>query len=368
MFIKWVKKFINIKMDKTIYLTNKEIKVISTEDYHVFLSHKNNQKIIGTHSGSFHADEVLACVMSKYTTPFRDSWIIRSRNLDILKEADIVCDVGAVFDPNTNRFDHHMKEFTEVFEDEKKIKMSSAGLVYKYWGKNVIENLLKEWSIWEKNEQYMEAIYKNLYNNFICYVDANDNGISRYPDDIKPKYSNNTSYHHRIGRLNPEWTEENIDQSVRFKLAMDVAEEEFTAQLKTIVKSYIPSLDIVKEAIDNRKTFHESGKIIFLSKCCPWKEHLYNLETELNIPGEIEYVIYGDGNEGFRVQTVPISPGAFGFRGRGLYHKWRGLQPGDLVKESGINDIVFVHSSGFIGGAKSLESAIKMANYSLVTE
>jgi uncharacterized UPF0160 family protein len=367
MFTKYVFKYI-FKMEKKNYLTNKEIKVISTEDYDVFTSHKNNQKVIGTHSGSFHADEVLACVMTKYTTPFRDSWIIRSRNLNILKEADIVCDVGAIYNPESNRFDHHMKEFTEVFEEEKKIKMSSAGLVYKHHGKNVIENLLHEWNLWESNSIYLDTIYKNLYFNFICYVDANDNGISQYPDEVKPKYSNNTSYAHRIARLNPEWNEEGQDQSERFKLAMDVAEEEFVSQLKVIVKSFIPSLDIVKQSIADRKNFHDSGKIIFLSKCCPWKEHLNNIEEELGIKNEIEFVIFGTSNEGFRVQTVPAQLGAFAFRGKGLHQKWRGLKPEDLVKESAIDDIVFVHASGFIGGAKSLESAKKMAWESLNAE
>lgn len=33
----------------------------------------------------------------------------------------------------------------------------------------------------------------------------------------------------------------------------------------------------------------------------------------------------------------------------------------ELITVSGIPDIVFVHNSGFIGGAKSYESTLKMA-------
>lgn len=63
---------------------------------------------------------------------------------------DIVIDVGAVYDPARNRYDHHQKEFDEVFGDgtfpypasktagrelekgkEFSIKLSSAGLVWK---------------------------------------------------------------------------------------------------------------------------------------------------------------------------------------------------------------------------------------------
>lgn len=36
-----------------------------------------------------------------------------------------------------------------------------------------------------------------------------------------------------------------------------------------------------------------------------------------------------------------------------------------LVKKSNIEDIVFVHNNGFIGGAKSYESTLKMAIDSL---
>lgn len=39
-----------------------------------------------------------------------------------------------------------------------------------------------------------------------------------------------------------------------------------------------------------------------------------------------------------------------------------------MAKVSGINDAVFCHASGFIGGAGSYESALKMATISLEAE
>lgn len=64
---------------------------------------------------------------------------------------DVVIDVGGVYDPARNRYDHHQREFDEVFGDgtfpypsskiggrqleegkEFSIKLSSAGLVWKY--------------------------------------------------------------------------------------------------------------------------------------------------------------------------------------------------------------------------------------------
>jgi len=44
---------------------------------------------------------------------------------------------------------------------------------------------------------------------------------------------------------------------------------------------------------------------------------------------------------------------------------WRGLRGKELQEISGINDIEFVHHAGFIGGAWSFESAIKMGEVGL---
>lgn len=44
---------------------------------------------------------------------------------------DAVLDVGGVYDPSRDRYDHHQKGFEEVFGHGFKTKLSSAGLVYK---------------------------------------------------------------------------------------------------------------------------------------------------------------------------------------------------------------------------------------------
>lgn len=40
---------------------------------------------------------------------------------------------------------------------------------------------------------------------------------------------------------------------------------------------------------------------------------------------------------------------------------WRGLRDQDLEEKSGIEGTIFVHASGFIGGCKTKEGAMKMA-------
>jgi len=56
---------------------------------------------------------------------------------------DIVVDVGAEYDPARQRYDHHQREFTTTFDDKHTVtKLSSAGLVYKHFGKEVLASIV----------------------------------------------------------------------------------------------------------------------------------------------------------------------------------------------------------------------------------
>lgn len=74
---------------------------------------------IGTHDGIFHCDEVLACFLLKQLPTYAEAKIIRSRNDSVLKDCDIVVDVGAVFDSATHRYDHHQRGFNETMDSIK---------------------------------------------------------------------------------------------------------------------------------------------------------------------------------------------------------------------------------------------------------
>lgn len=69
---------------------------------------------IGTHSGVFHCDDALACFMLKCLPRYKGAQIIRSRDESILKDCDVVVDVGGVYDPDAQRFDHHQRGFVET--------------------------------------------------------------------------------------------------------------------------------------------------------------------------------------------------------------------------------------------------------------
>lgn len=325
-----------------------------------------NLKIVVTHSGAFHADEVLGSVLIKFIPGYANHIILRSRNKDIWNLGDIVIDVGGIFDPKTLRYDHHMSSFKEIFDENvSKINLSAAGLVYKYHGKEIITNLLQVWGKFDELKESIDKIYLNIYQKLILYVDGVDNGVDQYPESKgRELYTNRTSYGSRVSRLNPSILNSN-NSNKQFLAAQSLAQDEFLEILKFLVFLHYPSYNIVLNSFLVRKSFHTSGRIMMLPQEIMFKEHLLKIEEEHGLSGEILYVLTQTKKEGVRLMTVPKALGSFEFR-KGIFTPWRGLELEELRNVSGIKDVIFVHKAGFIGGAESMTSTLEMAEKSLL--
>ncbi|KAH9620089.1 hypothetical protein KSS87_006802 [Heliosperma pusillum] len=321
-------------------------------------------KRVGTHNGSFHCDEALGCFMILLTHKFSGAHIIRTRDPQVLESLDAVLDVGGVYDPSRDRYDHHQKGFGEVFGHGFLTKLSSAGLVYKRFGMEIIAKELKL----ELAHPDVFRLFISVYRNFMEAIDAIDNGINQYDTDKPPRYVNNTSLSSRVGRLNLDWTDP--DQSAEkeneaFEKAMSLAGGEFLDNVRSLAKSWLPARSIVVDCLLARKDIDPSGEIMVLPKFCPWKLHLFELEEEMKSDPLVKYVVYQDErSKHWRVQAVAVSPDSFESR-KPLPEQWRGLRDGDLSEKSGIPGSVFVHMSGFIGGNVSYEGALAMAKAAL---
>ena len=73
-----------------------ELKIVSTQDKDAFKTEfadnaelRKQFKLVGTHSETFHCDEVLATTMLLYTKEFSNSVIVRSRDQEMLDKLDI---------------------------------------------------------------------------------------------------------------------------------------------------------------------------------------------------------------------------------------------------------------------------------------
>ncbi|URD86901.1 UPF0160 protein MYG1 [Musa troglodytarum] len=323
-------------------------------------------KRVGTHNGSFHCDEALGCFMIRLTGKFSGAEIVRTRDPQQLEKLDAVLDAGGDYDPMREQYDHHQKGFTEVFGHGFSTKLSSAGLVYKHYGKEIIAKELQL----DVEHENVQCVYLAVYKNFIEAIDAIDNGINQYDTDQPPKYVNNTHLSSRVGCLNLEWVDSDHSsekENAAFQQAMMLAGGEFLECVRFHGRSWLPARSIINKCLTSRRNVDPSGEIMVLDRFCPWKHHLFDLEKELKINPPIKYVIYQDErNKNWRVHAVSVSPEMFESR-QPLPQCWRGLLDDELSERSGIPGCVFVHISGFIGVNQTYEGALAMATTALTT-
>ncbi|XP_039058934.1 MYG1 protein-like [Hibiscus syriacus] len=321
-------------------------------------------KRVGTHSGSFHCDEALACFIIRLTTKFHNSEIVRAREPKVLEGLDAVVDVGGIYDPGRDRFDHHQKGFEEVFGHGFHTKLSSAGLVYKHFGKEIIAKELRLCV----DHPNVHRLFLAIYKNFMEAIDAIDNGINQFDTDKPPRYVNNTDLSSSVGRLNLDWMDPDRSpekENEAFQRAMTLAGSEFLESIRFHAKSWLPARSIVMECIAERYDVDPSGEIMVLKRFAPWKLHIFELEEEMKVEPPIKYILYEDDRgKRWRVQAVAVSPDRFDSR-KPLPARWRGLTDNELSKEAGIPGCIFVHSSGFTGGNHTYEGALTMARTAL---
>lgn len=326
---------------------------------------KHHPRHLGTHDGTFHCDEVLAIWMLKQLPEYHVAEITRTRDPEKLEMCEVVVDVGGVFDSNLHRYDHHQRSFDATFNSllpSKKwtTKLSSAGLVWVYFGERVISHILRT----GLDDDITKVLYDKMYENFVEEVDAIDNGIEQ--SDGKQRYAITTNLSARVKHLNAAWNDPNHDEMAGFEAAMKMVGGEFESRVKYYQEVWWPARELVQKAIKGRKKVYKTGEIIsFKQAGCPWKDHLFDLEEKLKVDVPIKYVLFADTeHDTWRNQCVPVEPHTFTNR-LPFPEEWRGLRDEELSKATGIPDCVFVHANGFCGGNKTYKGALEMCKKSL---
>jgi len=283
-----------------------------------------------------------------------------------LKNLDVLVDVGSEYNPETLRFDHHQRSFAETFSPDHKIRLSSAGLIFKHFGRKIIAARTKI-----EDSEKIEVIFNRLYSSFVEAMDAIDNGVNKYPSDVQPVYQESTSLPSRVERLNPDWNETLSDDEImaRFKQAIVLCGVDFEDALKTIVKSWLPARQYVLDAIQSRFEFHPSGSILYFEQFVPWKNHFFTFQKmEERDLGEsslkdVYYVVYHSGDQ-YRYINIPPFASSFDSR-LNVPKEWCGFRDAELDAITGVPGCTFVHHSGFTGGNKTLEGLVQMLEIAL---
>ncbi|KAF2863999.1 metal-dependent protein hydrolase [Piedraia hortae CBS 480.64] len=338
------------------------------------MSHES--ALIGTHNGQFHADEALAVYLLRLLPNYTHASLVRTRDPDVLKTCTVVVDVGGEHDHEARRYDHHQRGFEATFPG-KHTKLSSAGLVWMHYGKDIINAVTGL----QTGSEQCGLLHQKLYDDMIEAFDANDNGISVYDPaklreaNIKERFNDKgfsiasvvSRYNYALSGTTPSGeNKKQIEEDARFQRASSFVGEQFRMSLDDLFASWLPARDIVKEAFQQRTEHDSKGRIIVIpyrDSGVPWADHLFSLEDEAGTPGQVLYALFaesGSPDSKWRVRAVSLKPGSFESR-KSLPEQWRGVRDDELSKVNGIPGCIFVHASGFIGGNKTFEGALQMA-------
>ncbi len=274
--------------------------------------------VIGTHDGSFHADEIMAIAIIGRLEKGNIE-IIRSRDPEVLKRADILVDVGMVYDEEKDLFDHHQRG--GVMVDGR--QYASAGLVWKHFGLELLDTEVSNKKLADKA---WELIDKRLIS-----------GIDRI--DLGEKADGFTTISHLIASFNPHPMDTGVDVNECFGQALALAREVLDREIKRAVYDAVGSEEIEDAALTAR------GGVATLKRLLPWTEVI----TEFRFPN-IKRVMWPDPEKGQWIvqQTRWAEP---------MPEAWRGLSTADLIKVSGLDSAVFCHPSGFIAGFRDKKDA-----------
>lgn len=294
---------------------------------------EKNIKTLGTHSGKFHADDVMATAILRLL--LGDITVTRTRDENILGKLDLVYDISL------GEFDHHQLN-KEIRENN--IPYAACGLVWREFGSRVIQKFNSQF---EEND--IISIFDHVDKHLVQGIDATDNGIE-IKSEIKV-----TSISDIIQNFNPTW-DSNDSKDDAFEKAVQYATEVLERIISRQV-SVIKARGIVNEAFQNRNI----SEIMVLKYGCPWLQQL--LKIDLN--NEVLFVISpGDNNEEYKIQTVKKTVDTFEAR-KDILESIRGKSSEEINSIIKIDDAIFCHKAGFIASTKSLESALKIAELSL---
>ncbi|MDB5373654.1 MAG: protein C27H6 [Belnapia sp.] len=308
--------------------------------------------ILATHSGKFHCDEVFAYAVLRLALGLgevgQDHVLLRTRKPEAIETADIVWDVGFVFDAARNRFDHHQRG-APLRPDA--TPFSSAGLIWQVHGEAAVAALLRE----SGSEGFAAAIAAELDDSLVRRIDEIDNGVAA----DGPIRRDQLGLAALIGEFNPTWD----DPAGSGPTAGDAAFLEAAAWVAGVLRRRVEGLRARLAAEASVLAAHRSGedpRILVLDRGMPWK----NVVFSHDLP--VLFAVSPASNGNWMVDTMPPEPGSFEQR-LPLPEAWAGLPADALAARTGVADAVFVHLRRFVGAAGSRAGAVELARKALAS-
>lgn len=291
-----------------------------------------------THSGGFHADELLSSVI--LTRLFPQARIVRSRAPEWITPAPdrIIYDVGGSYDPEARIFDHHQRG-APLREDGQ--PYSSFGLVWKHYGRDYL-------AASGVPEAHIAAIHGSFDAGFVLPVDLVDNGALS-PSVAGPLAG--LTLPALLETLKPVFDDRSPDADDRaFHGALAIARSFVEASIAGSA-SKLRAESMVLEAI----AAAGENRVLELPMGMPFRAAIIKARADHLLfvvhPREKDWCVTGirKADEGFALRAdLPAS--------------WAGLTNEGLEAASGVSGASFCHNGRFIAAARTREAALALAD------
>ena len=291
-----------------------------------------------THSGGFHADELLSSVI--LTRLFPDAKLLRSRDRDLLNPcaSKIIYDVGGAYDAGAMIFDHHQRP--GPLRDDGQ-PFSSFGLIWAHYGRDYLAAM-------DVPAERIEAIHAKFDSKFVLPIDLLDNGA------MEPSVAGPLSIltlPTLLGSLKPVFDDASpTAEDDAFFVALPIARSFVEAQIRNMAAK-ARAVHIVEQAIADAG----SSAILELPMGMPYRSALDQAGAD-----HILFVVHPRGAD-WTLGGIKLSHETFDQRAD-LPAAWAGLTDDALEQASGVKGAKFCHNARFIAVANSREAILKMAD------
>jgi uncharacterized UPF0160 family protein len=288
-----------------------------------------------THSGGFHADELLSSVI--LTRLFPEARIIRSRAPEWITPAPdrIIYDVGGAYDAEAQIFDHHQRG-APLREDDQ--PYSSFGLIWQHFGRGYIASF-------DVPAEHVDSIHASVDGNLVLPIDLVDNGAISPSGPLA-----GLSLSSLLETLKPDFDDPDEEADGKaFHKALAVARS-FVEAAVSRSAAKLRAESIVRKAIEATG----ASRVLELPMGMPFRPAIEKAGADHLLfvvhPREKDWCLTGirRGEDSFELRAdLPAA--------------WAGLTNADLEAASGVEGATFCHNGRFIAAAKTREAALAMA-------
>lgn len=304
---------------------------------------RKKRKTVVTHCGSFHADDIFACAtlalyFKKNNLKYK---VTRTRDEKIIQTADYVFDVGGIYNPDTNRFDHHQPGGAGKREND--IPYAAFGLVWKKFGPLLCDG----------DDDIVQEIDRRL----VQPIDAIDNGISISNPAECGLYE--YGIYGIVSAYQNTWKDVfDIEQQFHsFMLLVDFFQGVLDLEIKR-AHDRLELMNIIEESYQKS----ESKQIIEV----PYHVGVGPMVQGLHKYPEVLYVI-ARSNDNWKVMAMRKNPCTFENR-KSLPEAWAGKRGQELQDITGVSDAVFCHNALWMIVAESRIGAWQLAELAVIED